>query len=94
VRVLRWISNLWTAVLILSTLLSGCLVGGRAALPLLYPAPALRSAQPPNGAQDVPVRTRPALTFDQPMNPRTVERALRIEPATPHLLIWDPRFTR
>ena len=92
-RALRWASNAWTIVLLLTVLLSALMVGGRFVVPLVAEPPALLAAAPPDGAGDVPLRTRPILRFTTPMNPRTVERALRIDPALQARLEWNESFT-
>ena len=42
--------------------------------------PTLHDASPADGAQAVVPRARLVLRFDRPMNPASVEQALRLEP--------------
>src|SRR5437762_2869585 len=72
-------------------LLVGLLVVVRLLLPLpfLSARPALVSITPPDGASSVSPRARTTLRFNVPMNPRSVERALRIDPPLPVVLRWS-----
>lgn len=92
-RILRWASRVWIGILILSTLLSALLAGGRLALPLFAPSPALRASEPADGAGDVSVLADLLVQFDRPMNPRTVERAVRLIPPTAYTTTWDATGT-
>ncbi|HWQ11151.1 MAG TPA: Ig-like domain-containing protein, partial [Roseiflexaceae bacterium] len=94
-RLLRLASRAWTGVLLLHTLLSVALLAARfVVLPLASEQPRLAAADPPAGATGVSPRATVSLRFSTPMNPPSVERALRVEPALPAALLWDaPRTT-
>lgn len=87
-RILRWAGRVWTAVLVVTVALAGVALGLRLALPLFDAPPQLRQAQPPDGSAGVAARTRLTLSFDRPMNPRSVERALQIVPPIPWVARW------
>ena len=90
-RVLRWASRLWTGVLCIIALGCGLLFGLRFLLPLLplEPRPALSAASPAPGAVAVAPRSQITLHFSTPMNPRSVERTLRLSPAVPLAYTWS-----
>ncbi|MEP7187801.1 MAG: Ig-like domain-containing protein, partial [Roseiflexaceae bacterium] len=93
-RVLRWAGRFWTGILIITVLLAALLLGLRLLLPFFAAAPALLAATPTDGEAAVTPRTRLTLRFDGPMNPRSVERAVLLRPATAWLPIWsDDRAT-
>jgi alpha-2-macroglobulin len=94
VRVLRLAARLWVMILLLQALLFAALAGARLALlPLLSEQPRLLSVDPPDGAAAVSPRAVLSLRFSGPMNPPSVERALRIDPPLPARLSWDARRT-
>jgi hypothetical protein len=70
-------------------LLAALLLGLRLLLPFFAAAPRLLAATPADGSAAVPPRTQLTLRFDGPMNPRSVERAVLLRPATAWLPIWD-----
>jgi len=75
-------------------LLAALLLGLRLLLPLFAAPPALLAAAPADGDAGVTPRTRLTLRFNGPMNPRSVERAVLLRPATAWLPIWsDDRVT-
>jgi hypothetical protein len=88
VRILRWAGRFWTGVLAVTVVLVGLLLGLRALLPLFDAPPALSDASPADRAAGVGPRARLTLHFDRPMNPRTVERALRFDPPAAWALAW------
>ena len=93
-RVLRWAGRFWTGILIIIVLLAALLLGLRLLLPFFAAAPALLAATPADGDAAVTPRTRLTLRFDGPMNPRSVERAVVLRPATAWLPSWsDDRAT-
>lgn len=93
-RVLRWFGDLWTIILVLLVLTCGALVGARWVLPLLAPSvPNLVASIPPSGLTEMPPRSRLTLRFDVPMNPRSVERAIRIDPPVAAQFDWDTDVT-
>lgn len=81
------------AVLAITVLLSAMTLGGGLILSRTAPAPTLISSTPADGLSDVATRIQPTLHFSQPMNPRTVERALRFEPAITARLVWNSDYT-
>ena len=94
VQALRWVSKLWMAVLALAVLLSAMALGGRLILPRIGTEPALLSVEPADARHEVTTRTQPVLRFNVPMNSRSVERALRIDPPIMARLLWDASFTK
>ena len=93
-RVLRWAGRFWTGVLAVAVLVIGLLLGLRVLLPLFASPPSLLEATPPDGAGDVSPRARLTLRFSGPMNPRSVERAIRLDPAVDWAPLWsDDRAT-
>jgi uncharacterized protein YfaS (alpha-2-macroglobulin family) len=94
VRVLRWAGRFWTGILIITVLLATLLLGLRLLLPFFAAAPTLLATTPADGDAGVAPRTRLTLRFDGPMNPRSVERAVLLRPATAWLPLWsDDRAT-
>jgi hypothetical protein len=94
VRVLRWAGRFWTGILIITVLLVALLLGLRLLLPFFAAAPILLAATPADGEAAVAPRTQLILRFDGPMNPRSVERAVLLRPATAWLPLWsDDRAT-
>ncbi|HEU4322276.1 MAG TPA: Ig-like domain-containing protein [Roseiflexaceae bacterium] len=89
-RILRWACRVWTGVLLATVLGSALLLALRFLLPLFSPPSGLRSSLPADGAADVSPRAPLELRFDSPMNPRSVERALALEPPAPLLFRWSP----
>jgi len=59
------------------------------ALAAFFARPRLIASAPAAGLTDVSPRARLHLTFDRPMDPASVEAALRTEPAVPGDFIWD-----
>jgi len=59
------------------------------ALVAILARPQVTELRPPPGAENLSPRARLQITFNQPMNPATVEAALRIEPALPGTLTWN-----
>lgn len=93
-RILRSAGRVWTGVLLVTVLLTGLLLLVRLALPLIFATtPELRASYPIPGATDIPPRTQLTLEFSTPMNPRSVERALRLEPPAATLTSWNPART-
>ena len=93
-RVLRLAGRLWTALLLVQALLFAALIGARLVLlPLVSDQPRLIAADPPDGASGVSPRSVLALQFSGPMNPPSVERALRLEPPFEAQLRWDAQRT-
>ena len=93
-RVLRWAGRFWTGILVITVLLAALLLGLRLLLPFFAATPVLLAATPADGDAGVTPRTRLTLRFDGPMNPRSVERAVLLRPATAWLPIWsDDRAT-
>lgn len=89
--ILRLVARIW--IIVLGVVLV-CIFGGLAArwlLPLLRPvqAPTISAITPASGISDVPLRAEVRLRFSQPMNRRSVERHLRVEPAVPGRFHWD-----
>lgn len=81
------------AVLAIAVLLSAMALGGRLILPRIGTIPIILSSEPNDAAQEVATRIQPVLRFNVPMNPRTIERALHIDPPISARLLWDQRFT-
>ena len=81
-RVLRWAGRFWTGILVITVLLAALLLGLRLLLPFFAATPALLAATPADGDTGVTPRARLTLRFDGPMNPRSVERAVMLRPAT------------
>ena len=93
-RVLRWASRFWTDVLVVIALLCGLLLALRLLLPLLPASPPLLAASTPiNGARDLAPQQPLTLQFSTPMNPRSVERAVRIAPLAPLAFRWNSEYT-
>lgn len=89
-RFLRQINVIWTGVLLVVVLASLALPGARFfVLPLLSASPAVVLTSPSDGARDVAPRASLTIQFSAPMNPPSVERALRIEPATEVVYDWN-----
>jgi Tol biopolymer transport system component len=59
------------------------------ALAALLSLPRLTAVSPAAGAQDVSSRAPIRLTFNRPMQPASVEEALRIAPALPGMFTWE-----
>jgi uncharacterized protein YfaS (alpha-2-macroglobulin family) len=95
VRILRWAGRLWTGVLLVVVVLFWLLLGLRLLLPLpVFSArPTLTGALPADGSIGVSPRARITLRFAMPMNPRSVERALRITPPIQATLLWNDDHT-
>jgi len=90
VRFLRQLGVIWTGILLVIVLASLALPGARFfLLPALSAAPSIVAVSPPDGARGVSPRTSITIQFSDPMNPPSVERALRIEPATDVVYGWD-----
>lgn len=89
VRVLRWAGRVWTGVLVVVVVAAGLLLGLRLLLPLFDEAPSLAASTPSGGAAGVSPRARLTIRFDRPMNPRSVERAIGVVPATDWLAAWS-----
>jgi hypothetical protein len=70
-------------------LLATLLLGLRLLLPFFAAPPALLTATPSDGETAVTPRTQLTLRFDGPMNPRSVERAVLLRPATAWLPAWS-----
>ncbi|MCG8350490.1 MAG: Ig-like domain-containing protein, partial [Chloroflexales bacterium] len=89
-RVLRLIARIWTILLGSTALvfLLALLVRSAAPLTPWTDLPALTNSLPADGASDVGPRSSITLTFTQPMNWRSVERALQIIPPTPGRIVW------
>lgn len=93
-RVVRLAARVWTAVLLTQALLVAALLAARLlVLPQVSSQPRLLAAVPADGAAGVSPRARLALRFSEPMNPPSVERALRIEPPLRAALRWDAART-
>ncbi|NOK61752.1 MAG: hypothetical protein GFH27_549281n127 [Chloroflexi bacterium AL-W] len=90
-QILRWLSRLWTSVLLITVLLLGLFASLRLviALPLFSERPTLLSTVPESGAVDIATRSHATLQFSSPMNPRSVERAINIEPVTSVDFRWN-----
>lgn len=89
-RFLRQIGVIWTGVLLVIVLAALALPGARFfLLPSFSAPPAVIAVSPPDGARDVTPRASITLQFSDPMNPPSVERALRIEPVTDIVYGWD-----
>lgn len=88
-RVLRFIGRVWTVLLGCVVLVLMLALTVRLVLPF---APWLErpniSIAPADGASEVVPRSSIRLTFSQPMNRHSVERALRITPPTEGALAW------
>lgn len=93
-RILRWACRFWTGVLALIVLSCGLLLGLRLLAPLLpaSPSPHLLGITP-DAANLVAPNTALMLRFSTPMNPRSVERHLSLQPDTPHSLAWNDDHT-
>lgn len=91
--VLRWAGRLWIGVLLVTTLLVVLLVGLRLVLPLVATPPTLVATIPAGGAAGVSPRDAAVLRFSVPMNPASVERALRFEPPFSALFRWSDDYT-
>lgn len=89
-RFLRSVARIWTILLATLTLALALAVGVRFVAPLApwLDRPSLLSSVPANGATEVVPRTAITLTFNQPMNRHSVERALQIAPPTGGTLTW------
>lgn len=89
---LRPLARIWTVLLGCAALALALAVAARFLIPLTpwAPAPALVSADPPDGAADVRPRESITLRFSAPMNRASVEAALRVDPPTPGSLSWSP----
>ncbi len=90
VRILRSLSYIWTIILGAVVLVSALALAVRLVISLApwLEAPAV-SVVPAAGEVDVIPTSTLKLTFNQPMNRHTVERALHIEPATEGDLVWS-----
>jgi hypothetical protein len=85
----------WTGVLLGIVLFSGLLLGFRLLLPSIpfTERPDLVATTPEAGATNVSSRSRVTIAFSAPMNPRSVERAVRIEPPLERSFIWNDDYT-
>ncbi len=93
-RFLRQVGLIWTAALLVIVLASLALPGARFLfLPSFSDAPVVVAVSPPDRARDVSPRTALVIQFNTPMNPPSVERALRIEPASGVVYDWDDSRT-
>lgn len=90
---LRWIGRIWTGVLLAAVLLIVVLVGLRLVLPLVATPPALAGSVPADGAAGISPRGAAVLRFNVPMNPSSVERALRFDPPVSALFRWSDDYT-
>ncbi len=88
-RALRWVGRLWIGVLLLTVLLVGLLFALRLFLPFVSPAPALLQSNLGDGAAGVLPRAQVLLRFSTPMNPRSVEHALELDPPFDAALLWS-----
>ncbi len=88
-RVLRWAGRLWIGVLLLTVVLVVLLFALRLLLPFVSPAPALLQSTPSDGAAGVLPRAQVLLRFSAPMNPRSVEHALQIDPPIDADVLWS-----
>lgn len=89
-RVLRWVGRVWTGMLLVTVVAILLLIGLRLLLPLpfLSSPPQLVRSTPANQATHVIARVRPSVSFNVPMNRPSVERALRLDPPAPIILLW------
>lgn len=79
-------------LLLLLLTLSGCVPGKPSPTPVPLPPPRLLERSPAPGEEmplDAPIR----LTFDQPMDRKSVERALVISPTVPGSFAWSDERT-
>lgn len=88
-QILRWAGRLWIGVLSATTFVVGLLFALRLLLPLFSSAPVVQRIEPSDGSTDVLPRSQVQLQFSEPMNPRSVERALRIDPPIDAVLRWN-----
>jgi len=94
VRFLRQVGLIWTTALLVVVLASLALPGARfLILPSLSDTPMVVAVSPPDGARDVSPRAALTIQFNTPMNPPSVERALRIEPESDVVYDWDDSRT-
>ena len=93
-RILRWACRFWTGMLALIVLACGLLLGLRLLAPLLpaSPSPQLLGITP-DAAKPVVPNTVVTLRFSTPMNPRSVERQVTMQPDMPHSLAWNADHT-
>jgi uncharacterized protein YfaS (alpha-2-macroglobulin family) len=88
---LRPLARFWTALLGCAALALAFAATTRLLAPLApwAAAPALESAEPPDGAADVLPRTPITLRFNAPMNRASAAAALRLDPPTAGSLSWS-----
>ena len=94
-RILRALSRIWTIALGVTALGLMLALAARFVLPLApwLERPTLVALSPAASVADVVPRSSISLRFSRPMNRRSVEEALRINPPTLGKLAWDPAAT-
>lgn len=92
-QILRCFGHIWIGALLLSCTLVGVFFAVRVIAPFTSTPPIVVESIPADQSQEVLLRAQIQVRFDQAMNPRSVERALRIEPAIEVAVFWDDTNT-
>lgn len=88
-RIGRVFARIWMIVLAVSLALVVGVMLARVLLPLLSSkAPQVVAVTPASGTHDVSARSSIAIRFSEPVNRRSVERAMQLEPPTPGNFSW------